>query len=282
MIAVTTRSGLEARIAPYKESGKTVGLVPTMGALHQGHLSLILKALEQTSLVVVSIFVNPTQFNDQKDLQKYPRNTTQDMEMLKPVLKENDLVFLPGEQEMYPEPDTRVFDFKKLDKIMEGRHRPGHFNGVAQVVGKLFEYVKPDVAYFGQKDLQQLIIIKRLTEILNLSVRVVDCPIIREYDGLAMSSRNALLGPNERIEAVKIHEALKNAADHSGERTVPETINATREFINKSPYLKLEYFEIVDGVHLEAVRDWKDAIEIYGCIAVKAGSVRLIDNIRFP
>ncbi|HKK64100.1 MAG TPA: pantoate--beta-alanine ligase [Bacteroidales bacterium] len=266
-------------IESIKNEGRTVGLVPTMGALHEGHLSLIHEAKKQKTYVVVSVFVNPTQFDDPADLESYPRNLERDLEMLE--RNHVDLVFAPTEKEMYPEPDQRTFNFSPLDKVMEGAFRPGHFNGVAQVVSKLFEIISPDKAFFGQKDFQQLTIIKKLVEIQNYKVRVIGCPIIREKDGLAMSSRNQLLTQKERKEAPYIHKVLIEAKSEAKNYSPPEIKKIVSERITNHPLIDLEYFEIVDDKNLEPIYTWKDTINPVGCIAVKLGQVRLIDNIYF-
>jgi len=260
---------------------KTVGFVPTMGALHTGHLSLVKLALQKTPLVVVSIFVNPTQFNDKEDLNKYPKNISEDLSLLQTVLRKTDIVFIPSTHEMYPEPDMRAFNFGKLDKVLEGAHRPGHFNGVAQIVSKLFNLVQPDFAFFGEKDLQQLIIVRKLSESLHLPVTIVGGKIIREPDGLAMSSRNQLLEEKERAEAPKIYQALKKAIVLSNSYTPKEVKAQTVEWIEQNSDLSIEYFEIVDEENLLPVKNWGTSKNIYGCIAVKAGKIRLIDNIKF-
>ena len=256
------------------------GLVPTMGALHTGHLSLIDRAISENGNVVVSIFVNPTQFNDRNDLKNYPRNTGKDLAALAYLLRPNDIVFIPDEKEMYPEPDSRVFDFGHLDTVMEGKHRSGHFNGVGQIVSKLFEAVHPAKAYFGEKDLQQLAVIRKLVSIINSPVEIIGCPIVREADGLAMSSRNQLLNSKERNEAAKIYQALSKVPILSGQFSVEEIKHRTIDDINQSPLLSVEYFEIVDGDNLLPISRWEGTSSIYGCVAVRAGKVRLIDNIR--
>lgn len=262
-----------------RDSGKIIGFVPTMGALHEGHASLVKKALEENDIVVVSIFVNPTQFNDKNDLKNYPRTPEKDIALL------NDLgvhyVFMPTESEIYPEPDTRQFDFGILDKVMEGEHRPGHFNGVAQIVSKLFEIVKPHRAYFGQKDFQQLAIIRKLVQMLNLNIEIIACPILREKDGLAMSSRNLLLDPEKRASAPLISKTLFEARNKMLEMSVKNLIDWVVNSINRDSHLSVEYFELSDAITLEPIKDWSDAEHIVGCIAVKAGNVRLIDNVIF-
>jgi pantoate--beta-alanine ligase len=262
-----------------KKSGKKVGFVPTMGALHKGHLSLMKICRQQNDVAVASIFVNPTQFNDKNDLKNYPRMPEVDMKMLES--EGCDIVFSPEVEEMYPEPDTRVFEFGNLGNVMEGSHRPGHFNGVAQIVSKLFDCVMPDNAYFGEKDFQQLAIIKQLVRKNNLSINIVACPIIREADGLAMSSRNLLLGKNERENAPLIYKTLSKAVSLKNEYSVTDLKKWVLEQVNTCPYLAVEYFEIVDDSELMPVSSWNDKSNKVGCIAVKAGNIRLIDNIRF-
>jgi pantoate--beta-alanine ligase len=260
---------------------RPLGFVPTMGALHNGHLSLVNEALLRTPLTIISIFVNPTQFNDKNDLKNYPRDLQKDLKNLDQVLRDNDIVYVPEEKEIYPEPDNRIFDFGHLDKIMEGKNRPGHFNGVGQVVSKLFGIVKPDLAFFGEKDLQQLAIIQKLVEMLKIQVTVIGIPIVRESDGLAMSSRNQLLGENERKAAPEIYKSLREAANLHKKEEIDKIKEKTIQQINKNPYLSVEYFEIVDETNLLPVKSWDEATGIYGCIAVRAGRIRLIDNIRF-
>ena len=262
-----------------------VGLVPTMGAIHKGHLSLVRNAITECQLVVISIYVNPTQFNDPVDLNNYPRTPGGDLRLLREILRENDLVFTPDDKEMYPEEDTRIFDFGNLDKVMEGLHRPGHFNGVAQVVSKLFEIVRPDIAYFGLKDFQQLAVIKKLVNQTGNKVRISGNPIIREEDGLAISSRNRLLEPAIRKNAGIIYSTISAASKMiSGYE-----INQIKEFvvktINQYHGFNVDYFEIVDDTDLIPVStrdEMKKGKRYFGCIAVKAGRIRLIDNIEIP
>jgi pantoate--beta-alanine ligase len=233
--------------------------------------------MEENEMVVVSIFVNPTQFNDPKDLQRYPRDIEADLKLLEPT--GCDLVFAPEPEEIYPDPDTRKFDFGKLETVMEGKHRPGHFNGVAQVISKLFRIVKPDKAYFGQKDFQQLAIIKQLVKQLQLPIEIVACPIIREESGLAMSSRNQLLSAVERENAAIINKTLQAAKKLSAKKSVQELTEWVTETINKNPLLYVEYFEVVDDETLQPVKSWKDSGTKIGCIAAYCGKIRLIDNI---
>jgi pantoate--beta-alanine ligase len=272
---------LKAAIRLLKNRGNRVGLVPTMGTLHEGHLSLIRQSIAETGITVVSIFVNPTQFNDKNDLEKYPRNIKKDLDSLRELLRTDDLVFTPDVQEIYPEEDTRMFDFGHLDKIMEGAFRKGHFNGVAQVVTKLFDIVTPDRAYFGEKDYQQLVIIQQLVKQLNYPVYIVSCPIIREADGLAMSSRNQRLSASERIEAALIPKTLFQATQKTKYLEIEEVKIWVVETLNSSKLLKVEYFEIVDGSQLEPVKNWSEKGKIIGCVAVWTGQIRLIDNITF-
>ena len=250
-----------------------------MGALHEGHVSLVKKAASENEVVAVSIFVNPTQFNDKNDLKNYPRTPEKDLTMLESAGAH--YVFMPTENEIYPEPDTRQFDFGMLDKVMEGEHRPGHFNGVAQVVSKLFDIVQPHRAYFGQKDFQQLAIIRELVRKFNYDIDIVACSILREADGLAMSSRNMLLTPEKRASAPLISKTLFEARNKMSEKTVEELINWVETTINSNPHLEVEYFELSNAKTLEPVRDWNAAEQIVGCIAVRAGQVRLIDNVIF-
>ena len=262
-----------------RENGLSIGFVPTMGALHKGHLSLVEKAGQQTRFVVVSIFVNPTQFNDQADLERYPRDLMKDVDLLDS--SSCQLVFAPEPDEIYPEPDTRQFNFGLLEQVMEGKFRPGHFNGVAQVVSRLFEIVQPDKAFFGQKDFQQLAIIREMVRRLNLPVEIVACPIVREDDGLAMSSRNMLLNPWQRMNAVHISATLFEAANKTGELSVEELCQWVINRINENEFLNTEYFEIVNELTLLPVKSWDDPCSKVGCIAVHCGKIRLIDNLEF-
>jgi pantoate--beta-alanine ligase len=272
-------SQIIAEIQRFKKSGKIIGFVPTMGALHRGHLSLIEKSKKNTDVTVVSIFVNPTQFNDKNDLANYPRTVEADSALLE---KEHcDILFLPTEKQVYPEPDKRVFDFGNLDKVMEGASRPGHFNGVAQVVSRFFDLIQPDKAFFGEKDFQQLAIIKQLVKILNFQVEIVPCPIVREPDGLAMSSRNSRLNADQRKSAVQISQTLLKSVEMAKVKSVQELKTWVMEQIGSNQMLKTEYFEISDDTFLQPVKNWSDPSNKVGCVAVKVGNVRLIDNIRF-
>lgn len=279
MKIVSTINELQILLKPLRNGARSIAIVPTMGALHEGHLSLIDAAIKNKDIVVVSIFVNPTQFNDPQDLERYPRDLEADISMLRkyPV----DILFTPSVEEMYPEQDHRVFDLSPLDSVMEGRHRPGHFNGVAQIVSKLFYAVMPDRAYFGLKDFQQLAIIKKMLTALKMSVELIACPIIREKDGLAMSSRNQLLNQQERNAAPLIHDTLERASGLSGKFSPSEIIEEVKSTINKHPLMTVEYFEIVDDQSLMPIYKWGDSQHKIACIAVQIGKVRLIDNRYF-
>lgn len=279
MIILRTLAETAGVMADIRKKGKQAGLVPTMGALHKGHVSLLDCCKSENDISVVSIFVNPTQFNDPGDLEKYPRNLEKDLQ----VLNDSgcDIAFVPDEKTIYPVPDTRVFDFGNLDKIMEGSFRPGHFNGVAQVVSRLFEIIGPDRAYFGEKDIQQLSIIRKMTMMLKLPVIIRACPTLRESDGLAMSSRNVLLTPGQRKSAVIIGKTLKEALNKK-EMGISGIKKWVVDTINRNGDLEVEYFEIVDSSDLQPVSQWNDSDnEVIGCIAVRAGKVRLIDNVFF-
>jgi pantoate--beta-alanine ligase len=271
-----TIAQLQKILSNFKKSGKSIGFVPTMGALHAGHISLIEKAKSENDLVVCSIFVNPTQFNDPKDLLKYPRTPEHDKQLL---LKAGcDILFSPAVDEMYPEKDNRVFDFGGLDKVMEGIHRPGHFNGVAQIVSKLFDAVKPNKAYFGKKDFQQLVIIKHITKQLNLPIEIIACETVRENDGLAMSSRNMLLNNNERTQAIQLYKALSFVKQNASVLSVNELKEKVNEMLSDFNLIKTEYFEIVDADTLQTVNKIVPGKTV-ACIAAFVGNVRLIDNI---
>jgi pantoate--beta-alanine ligase len=278
MLLIETIIELKGKIKELKKTG-VIGFVPTMGALHAGHISLVEKAVSETQIVIVSIFVNPTQFNDKSDLEKYPRNLDADLKLLEKTGCQ--IVFVPKVEEIYPETDTRKFDFGPLETVMEGKHRPGHFNGVAQVVSKLFDIVQPGKAYFGLKDFQQLAIIKEMVVQLNLPVEIVPCPIVREENGLAMSSRNELLTADERKNAAVISETLFKANELKTQKSVSELENWIADTINKNPYLNVEYVEIVDDRRLQPVKSWDEKGGKVCCVAVFCGKVRLIDNFVF-
>jgi len=277
MKTYTTITSLQNALKEEHSRGLKVGFVPTMGALHEGHLSLVKKAGSMCDIVVVSIFVNPTQFNDKNDLANYPRTLESDVKLLSTV--KCDYIFSPSVEEVYPVPDTRKFDFGNIETVMEGAFRPGHFNGVAQVVSRLFEIVLPDMAFFGRKDFQQMAVIKNLVHQLNIPVKIVSCDIIREKDGLAMSSRNKLLLPEYRNCAPLIYQTLKEAKELVGTKTVAEVKEFVVNRINATDLLRVEYFEIVDDTTLMSVGSWSEAGTKVGCIALYAGKIRLIDNI---
>ena len=267
-------------VALLRSQGKTIGFVPTMGALHEGHLSLVKKCIADNDICIVSIFVNPTQFNNKEDLIKYPRNLEADSHFLETVGV--DIVFAPSEEEIYPEPDTRQFDFGQIDKVMEGAHRPGHFNGVAQVVSRLFDIVKPDRAYFGEKDFQQLAIIRAMVKQLDLPVQIVSMPIVREASGLAMSSRNERLTAEQRKAVANISRVLFDSRKNMYlTQSVPQAIENVVTELDSFNDLKVEYFEIVDGGTLQPIPEWDESDYVVGCIAVFCGDVRLIDNIVY-
>jgi len=279
MNIVSSKKELSGIINDFKLNGKSIGFVPTMGALHEGHLSLMRASNRDNDITVISIFVNPTQFNNPNDYTKYPRIIDEDIVKLKNI--KCDILFTPSKEEMYPEEDIRDFEFGILEKVMEGKHRPGHFRGVALIVSKLFEAVSPHKAYFGEKDFQQLAIINRLNEIENYGIEIVPCPIVREKDGLAMSSRNMLLTQEQRANVALISKTLFKSLEQSKNMTVQELKNWVISNINKNKYLDVEYFDIVDIKTLESVNDWTNINNDIGCVAVNVGSIRLIDNIRF-
>ena len=257
---------------------KGVGFVPTMGALHAGHRSLVERARRECATVVVSVFVNPTQFNDKNDLKNYPRTPEADMALLEAAGA--DYVLMPSVEEIYPEPDGRVFDFGLIDKVMEGATRPGHFNGVAQVVSRLFAIVEPAKAYFGEKDFQQIAVIKAMVKQLSLGVEIVECPIVRGDDGLALSSRNTLLDAEHRKAAPRIYAVISQCAARAAEMTPAELTDWVTREVESDGLLKVIYFQAVDALTMQQVEAWSDSDRIQGCIAVQAGEIRLIDNIR--
>ena len=279
MKVVNTVAALHAALADCPKEG--LGFVPTMGALHAGHRSLVERARKENDTVVVSVFVNPTQFNDKNDLKNYPRTPEADCAILEAAGA--DIVFMPSVEDIYPEPDTRVFDFGLIDKVMEGATRPGHFNGVAQVVSRLFALVNPRRAYFGEKDFQQIAVIRAMVNDLKIPVELKPCPIVREESGLALSSRNTLLTDSERSIAVCISQALKTSVEFAKSHTVAETHDLVVGALNATNGLEVEYFEIVDGITLQPVDSWDDSDFIVGCITVYCGArpVRLIDNIKY-
>jgi pantoate--beta-alanine ligase len=272
----TTIKALQQILQEHKNSGKKIGFVPTMGALHAGHISLIEKARKENDIVVCSIFVNPTQFNNLSDLKNYPHTPENDKQLL--INAGCDILFSPEIEEMYPEKDTRIFNLGGLDKVMEGAYRPGHFNGVAQIVSKLFEAVMPNKAYFGKKDFQQLAIIKYITKQLNLPIQIIPCETMREKDGLAMSSRNVRLNEEERKQAVQLSKVLFFTKENSEKLSVSELKHKAKEMLSAYDLIKTEYFEITDADTLEPVEKTKTGKTI-ACIAAFVGNVRLIDNI---
>jgi len=278
MEVLHAKERMQEKILRYNEKNMTIGFVPTMGALHEGHLSLVECSRRRDDVTVVSIFVNPAQFNQRDDYEKYPRDLKNDLNHLEQAGV--DVVFAPTEQEMYPEPDNREFDFGGLDQVMEGKHRPGHFDGVARIVTRLFDLVMPHRAYFGEKDFQQLAIIRHLTRQMKYNIDIVGCPIIRESDGLAKSSRNARLTPEQRKEAPEISQALFEAIDHSARCSPDEIREQVITRLNKNPQIDVEYFEIVDEKTLKPIPRKEEAKENRACIAAWVGAVRLIDNVK--
>ena len=279
MKVIHTIKDLQAELTVLRVQGKKVGLVPTMGALHVGHASLVKRSVSENGVTVVSVFVNPTQFNDKNDLAKYPRTLDADCRLLEDCGAA--FAFAPSVEEMYPQPDTREFSYAPLDTVMEGAFRPGHFNGVCQIVSKLFDAIQPDRAYFGEKDFQQLAIIREMVRQMNYKLEIVGCPIVREEDGLALSSRNKRLSAQERENALNISRTLFKSRTFATSHTVSETQKMVEEAIEAAPGLRLEYFEIVDGNTLQKVNSWEDAQYVVGCITVFCGEVRLIDNIKY-
>lgn len=264
-----------------RKQGKEIGLVPTMGALHEGHASLVRRSVSENGVTVVSVFVNPTQFNDKNDLKNYPRNLEADCRLLEECGA--DYVLAPEVEEMYPTPDTRHFEFPPVSTVMEGAHRPGHFNGVCQVVSRLFYIVRPNRAYFGEKDWQQIAVVKAMVRQLGLTVQIVECPIVRDDDGLARSSRNSLLSPDERAIAPAIYKALKDSVAYAKKHTLKETHDKVVADINHVDGLDVEYFSIVDGNTLQDLAEWEDSPYVVGCITVYCGKtpIRLIDHIKY-
>ena len=264
-----------------RKQGKSIGLVPTMGALHEGHASLVRQSVKENDITVVSVFVNPTQFNDKNDLKNYPRDLEADCRLLEDCGA--DYVLAPSVEEMYPTPDTRHFEYPPVSTVMEGAHRPGHFNGVCQVVSRLFYIVRPLRAYFGEKDWQQIAVIKAMVRHLGLDVQIVECPIVRDSDGLARSSRNTLLSPDERAIAPAIYKALSESVGYAKTHTLKETHDKVVSDINSVEGLDVEYFAIVDGNTLQDVAEWEDSPYVVGCITVYCGKtpIRLIDHIKY-
>ena len=272
---------LQNQLFEVRKQGKEIGFVPTMGALHEGHASLVRRSVAENAVTVVSVFVNPNQFNDKNDLKNYPRTLDADCQLLESCGA--DYVLAPSVEEMYPTPDTRQFEYPPVSTVMEGAHRPGHFNGVCQVVSRLFYIVKPTRAYFGEKDWQQIAVVKAMVRHLQLPVQIVECDIVRDADGLAKSSRNKLLSPDERAIAPAIYKALKASITYAKEHTVQETHDKVVADINKVEGLDVEYFSIVDGNTLQDIDKWDDSSYVVGCITVYCGKtpIRLIDHIKY-
>jgi pantoate--beta-alanine ligase len=277
MDIVNNIAKLQGLLKPHRQEG-SIGFVPTMGALHEGHLSLVREAVKNNSVTVVSIYVNPTQFNDKSDLDRYPRDLQRDIKLLKKT--GCDVIFSPSDREMYPEPDNRKFDFGALETVMEGKYRPGHFNGVGQIVSKLFDAVIPHKAYFGLKDFQQLAIIKKLVSDLNYPVEIVPCAIVRESDGLAMSSRNELLSPEMRKAAPFVYQTLKDVSGKSKSHPISSIKANVKQAFKNHELLELEYFEIVNDFTLQSIDEMHPKTACTACIAVFAGKIRLIDNVQ--
>lgn len=281
MKIIDTVAALQLAVTEAKQQGLSVGLVPTMGALHEGHASLIRQCVAENQLTVVSVFVNPTQFNDPKDLQHYPRTFEADAQLIASL--GGDIVFAPSVEEIYPQEDKRVFSYPPIDTVMEGARRPGHFNGVCQIVSKLFDMVTPDKAYFGEKDFQQIAVVRAMMRDFGYKFQLVPCPIVRETSGLALSSRNALMSEDERVLATNIYRILRESVVFSQAHTVEETQQFVVNQLNALEGLEVEYYEIVNGETLQTVTLWEDAAQIQGCITVFCGArpVRLIDNISY-
>lgn len=280
MNTIRTVEELGRQLSAARALGRTIGLVPTMGALHAGHLSLIERARRDNDIVVVSVFVNPTQFNNPEDLRTYPRTEEADIKALTEAGV--DIAFLPSVEEMYPEKDERVFDLGPVATVMEGAMRPGHFNGVAQIVSKLFAIVNPNRAYFGEKDFQQIAVIRRMAELEGFDIEIVDCPIKREPDGLAMSSRNVRLTPEQRQIAPAIHRILSESVALCPDTPVEQVKKFVIDTINATDGLEVEYYEIVDAETMQPLSEWNAARQAVGCVTVYCGDVRLIDNIKYP
>lgn len=281
MKIIPTIKEMKALVLQARNEGKSVGLVPTMGALHEGHASLIRRSVAENEVTVVSVFVNPTQFNDKNDLNNYPRTLDADCALIEKI--GGTYVFAPSVEEVYPESDTRSFSYPPIDSVMEGARRPGHFNGVCQIVSKLFMMVEPDRAYFGEKDFQQIAVIRAMMADQGFNFELVPCPIVREDSGLALSSRNTLLSDDERLLAVNISRALIGSQAYALSHTVAETTHWVLETLNAIDGLEVEYYEIVDAITLQKVTSWDEAEHIQGCITVFCGAkpIRLIDNINY-
>jgi len=280
MKILRTVSELRQAMDNSRKAGQTIGLVPTMGALHDGHLSLMRRARADNDVVVASVFVNPTQFNNKTDLLTYPRTEEADCRSLEGVGV--DFAFIPTVEEMYPEEDTRVFDLGEVAEVMEGAMRPGHFNGVAQVVSKLFSMVGPTRAYFGEKDFQQIAVIRRMARLEGFDFEIIACPIVREADGLAMSSRNVRLTPEQRAVAPEIHRVLEQSIDMARTESVDKVKAWVKEQLDSRPFMSTEYYEIVNPLTMQPTDRWMTPDgPATGCVTVYCGDVRLIDNITY-
>ena len=279
MKIIRTVRELQEAVEMHRSQGHSIGLVPTMGALHQGHLSLMNRARQDNEIVVASVFVNPTQFNNPDDLRTYPRTEEADCQAMESVGV--DYAFIPTVEEIYPEPDTRVFDLGPVAEVMEGAMRPGHFNGVAQIVSKLFAWTLPTRAYFGEKDYQQIAVIRKMAQLEGFEFEIVACPILRHEDGLAMSSRNVRLTPEQRGIAPMIRKVLLESLELKDAKTVSEVKQFVKEKIDSVKGLTTEYYEIVDSKTMQPIAEWADAETAVGCVTVYCGEVRLIDNITY-
>lgn len=281
MKLISTIQELKEVLTSARKEGKSIGLVPTMGALHRGHASLVERCVAENDVAVVSVFLNPTQFNDKVDLEKYPRTLEADCALMEQVGA--TIVFAPSVSEMYPEEDHRHFSYPAVDSVMEGAFRPGHFNGVCQIVSKLFYIVEPDRAYFGEKDFQQIAVIRAMVADLKLPVEIVPCPVVREESGLAMSSRNTLLSEEERKTAANIYQILQKSKLFAANHSLEETRNYVIDTINSVVGLEVQYFSIVDGDTLQELHRWDESDYIVGCITVFCGAapIRLIDHIKY-
>lgn len=280
MKVLRTVGELRQAMESHRNAGQTIGLVPTMGALHAGHLSLMERSCRDNDITVASIFVNPTQFNNATDLKTYPRTEEKDCALLEKAGV--DYAFVPSVEEIYPEPDTRVFDLGEVAEVMEGAMRPGHFNGVAQIVSRLFSYVNPTRAYFGEKDFQQIAVIRRMAQLEGFDFEIIACPIVREADGLALSSRNVRLTPEQRQIAPAIHRTLARSLDMTRDKSVGEVKQWVKEEIDRQPFMTTEYYEIVNPLTMQPTDSWMtpDGPAV-GCVTVYCGDVRLIDNITY-
>lgn len=280
MKVLRTVGELRQAMESHRNAGQTIGLVPTMGALHAGHLSLMERSCRDNDITVASIFVNPTQFNNATDLKTYPRTEEKDCALLEKAGV--DYAFVPSVEEIYPEPDTRVFDLGEVAEVMEGAMRPGHFNGVAQIVSRLFSYVNPTRAYFGEKDFQQIAVIRRMAQLEGFDFEIIACPIVREADGLALSSRNVRLTPEQRQIAPAIHRTLARSLDLARDKSVDEVKQWVKEEIDRQSFMTTEYYEIVNPLTMQPTDSWMtpDGPAV-GCVTVYCGDVRLIDNITY-